>query len=97
MVPVPQESTGLWDLTSVIIEARPDKLSYLVEIDGRVFVRGRNKLKPVSKIKDERGVPELDLDLSKEEKVGVLVCLDSSQASLQPTLRRSQLLASKES
>ena len=96
-VHVQQESTGLWDLTGVIIEARPDKLSYLVEIDGRIFVRGRNKLKPVSKLKDERGVPELDLDSNKEEKGGVSVCPDSSQASLQPTLRRSQRLASKES
>ena len=43
-VRVQQESTGLWNLTGVIIEARPDKLSYLVEIDGRIYVRGWNKL-----------------------------------------------------
>ena len=49
-----------------------------MEIDGRVFIRGRNKLKPVSKFKDEREVPELDLDLSREKKVGVSVCLDNS-------------------
>ena len=95
-VRVQQESTGLWDLTGVIFEPRPEKLSYLVEIDGRMYVRGRNKLKPVSKFKDERGVPELDLDLNREEKVGVSVCLDSSPAPLQPTLRRSQHLAFKE-
>ena len=97
-VRVQQETTGLWDLTGVILEARPDKLSYLVEIGGRVFIRGRNKLKPVSNFKDEkeREVPDLDLDLEKKEKVGVSVCLDSSQAPLQPPpLRRSQRLQEK--
>ena len=93
-VRVQQEATGLWDLTGVIVEARPDKLSYLVEIGGRVFIRGRNKLKPVSKFKDEkeREVPDLDLDHDKKEKVGVSVCLDNSQEPLQPPLRRSQRL-----
>ena len=59
-----------------------------------MFIRGRNKLKPVSKFMDEREreVPELDLDLEKKEKVGVSVRLDSSQAPLQPSLRRSQCL-----
>ena len=49
-----------------------------------------------SKFKEEGGVPELDLDLNRGEKVGVSVCLDNSPASLQPTLRRSQRLAAKE-
>ena len=81
---VRQESTGLWELTGVTVEARPDKLSYLVEVDGRLYVRGRSKLKPVFKFKEE-GVPDLDLDkgLSQgENEVGVSVCLDNPSATV---------------
>ena len=41
-VHIQHESTRLWELTGVIVEIRPDKLSYLVEIDGRLYVRGRS-------------------------------------------------------
>ena len=46
-VRIQHESTGLWELTGVIVEVRPDNLFYLVEIDGRLYVRGMNKLKQV--------------------------------------------------
>ena len=60
-VQVQNETSGLWELTGVIVEMRLDKLSYLVEIDGRMYVRGRSKIKPDFQFKV--GV----LDLEKEE------------------------------
>ena len=88
-----REANGLWELTGVIMEMRPDKLSYLVEIEGRVYtcISGRSKIKPVSKFKE--GV--LDLDL---EEVGVSVSLDNSnpQVQVQPSLQRSICLIEKE-
>ena len=39
---------------------RPDGLSYLVDIEGRTFIRGRPKIKPVSKARSH-----------EEEEVGV--------------------------
>ena len=72
------EATGLWELTGGIVEMRPDKLSYLVEIDGRVYIR--SKIKPVFKFKE--GV--LDLDLEKKEKeVGVPVSLENPNPQVQ--------------
>ena len=49
-VRVQNESNGLWDLTGEVIDIRPDKLSYLIDIGGRTFVRGRAKIKPVFKV-----------------------------------------------
>ena len=49
-VRVQNESNGLWDLTGEVIDIRPDKLSYLIDIEGRTFVRGRAKIKPVFKV-----------------------------------------------
>ena len=73
------------------MEVRPDKLFYLVEIDGRLYVRGRSKLKPVFKFKE--GVPDLDLDNGVgpgEGEVGVSVNQDNSPSQVQPSLRRSE-------
>ena len=36
-----------WDWRGEIIEVRPDGLSYLVDLDGKVIIRGRAMLKPV--------------------------------------------------
>ena len=77
---------------------RPGKLSYLVEIDERVYVRGRSARSnrfPSSRRKvfffSREGV--LDLDLEKgEEEVGVSVNLDNSSPQVQPTLRRELLI-----
>ena len=30
---------GLWELTGMIVEMRPDRLSYMMEINGRMYVR----------------------------------------------------------
>ena len=79
------------------MEVRPDKLSYLVEIDGRLYVRGRKKLKPVFKFKEE-GVPDLDLDNGLpqgEGEVGVSVDNSSAAVQVQPSLRCSQPIAEK--
>ena len=78
----------------MIVEIRPDKLSCLVEIDGRVNVWGRKKIKLVSKFK----VGVLDLYLEKgEEEVGVSVNLDNSspQVQVQSSLRRPICLIEK--
>ena len=38
---IQNESNGLWDLNGETIDIRPDKLSYLIVIEGRTFVRDR--------------------------------------------------------
>lgn len=81
-VRVQNEASGQWELTGVIIEMRPDKLSYLVEMDGRMYVSGRSKLKPVSKFKvgvnEQRGEVEfseetvnLDHRSSQVQKISI--------------------------
>ena len=45
LVRVQSENTGLWDLTGTVIDIRPDRLSYLIDIEGRAFIKGRPKLK----------------------------------------------------
>ena len=35
-VRIQSETSGLWELTGVIAEMLPDKLSYLVDLDGRM-------------------------------------------------------------
>ena len=37
---------GSWERVETVIEMRPDKLSYLVEIQGKMFVRARYMLRP---------------------------------------------------
>ena len=96
-VHIQNEATGLWELTGVIVEMRPDKLFYLVEIDGRVYIRGRNKMKPIFKFKE--GVLDLELKKEKGEKeVGVSVSLENPepQVQIKPSLRRSECLIEKE-
>ena len=46
---IQNENNGLWDLSGEVIDIRPDKLSYLIDIEGRTFVPGRSKIKPVFK------------------------------------------------
>ena len=36
-----------WDRRGEIVEVRPDGLSYLVDLDGRLAIRGRAMIKPV--------------------------------------------------
>ena len=40
---VKNDNNGLWDLTGTVIDIRPDELSYVIDIEGRTFVRGRPK------------------------------------------------------
>ena len=41
--------TGSWESVGIVIEMRPDKLSYLVETQGKMFVRARYMLRPAEK------------------------------------------------
>ena len=89
LVRVQNESTGLWDLTGTVTDIRPDGFSYMIDIDGRSFIRGRPKLKPVFKARS----PEVGVSESESSPgVGVIsVNKDSSSfadCSI-PTLRRS--------
>ena len=97
-VRVQNESSGLWDLTGEVIDIRPDKLSYLVDIEGRTFLRGRAKLKPVFKVgsheENEVGVTESE----SHSNVGVSSLGPetlNSELESAPTLRRSSRLFKK--
>ena len=90
------ENIGLWDLSGEVIDIRPDKLSYLIDIEGRMFVRGRSKIKPVFKVasheEDKGGVFE-----SESKGVGVSP-VDSETPSITDTsapLRRSARILEK--
>ena len=48
--------TGSWESIGTVLEMRPDKLSYLIEVQGKMFVRARYMLRPV-----EEGGPKLIL------------------------------------
>ena len=39
--------TGSWENIRTVLEMRPDKLSYLIEVQGKIFVRVRYMLRPV--------------------------------------------------
>ena len=94
-VRVQNESTGLWDLTGTVIDIRPDGLSYMIDIDGRTFMRGRPKLKPVFKVRSQVvGVSESE----SSPGVGVIsVDKETSNSTDLPsvTLRRSSRLQEK--
>ena len=50
---VQNDNNGLWDLTGTEIDISPDGLSYFIHIEGRAFVRGRPKIKPVFKARSQ--------------------------------------------
>ena len=41
------EKNSLWDKIVSVMEIRPDKLSYLVDIEGKLLIRARFMLKPL--------------------------------------------------
>ena len=43
---VQDSSTGKWSKTGFVVKARPDQLSYLVNVDGRQMLRARSMLRP---------------------------------------------------
>ena len=89
LVRVQNENTGLWDITGTVCEVRPDGLSYLIDIEGRSFVRGRPKLKPV--FKDKVGV-----SASTGESCSQGVSLVQELPDTTDVLRRSVRLKEKE-
>ena len=56
------EKNGSWESVGTVLEMRPDKLSYLVDIEGKMLVRARYMLRP----EEERGV----LDASQVQVQG---------------------------
>ena len=101
---VQNENTGLWDLTGTVIDVRPDGLSYLVDIEGRTFIRGRPKLQPVFKARSHEGEEVGVLNNESESSRGVGVASVESETSsvteLSPNtsiqqLRRSSRLQGK--
>ena len=66
------EKTGSWERKGEIVEMRPDRLSYLVDVDGKFYVRARHMLRPakkggvfVSQVQDQGGA-------QADAEVGVL-------------------------
>ena len=66
------ENTGLWGLTGTVIDVRPDGLSYLIDIEGRRFIRGRTKIKPVFKARSHEGKEVEVFESDSLQGVGVL-------------------------
>ena len=46
--------TGSWENIGTVLEIRPDQLSYLIDIEGKMFIRARCMLRPV----EEGGVSD---------------------------------------
>ena len=100
-VRVQNESNCLWDLTGEVIDIRPDKLSYLIDIEGRTFVRGHAKIKPVFKVGSHEAKEGGVLESESHLNVGVLpdgsdtsdnIDLQSTVNSAPPLRRSSRLL-----
>ena len=49
------EKTGFWDKIGTVIEIRPDKLSYLLDVEGKLLIRARFMIKPL----EEGGVSDI--------------------------------------
>ena len=76
-----------WDRRVEIIEVRPDGLSYLVNFEGRVVIRGRAMLKPVT---TEQGGSQVQDQGQGIQQEGELTPPVSSSAGSPQLLRRSQ-------
>ena len=50
------KKTSFWDKTGTVIEVRPDKLSYLLDVEGNLLIRARFMIRPL----EEGGVSEID-------------------------------------
>ena len=59
------DKTKKWEKKGEILEKRPDGLSYLVDIDGRVAIRSRAFLKPV--FKEGQGGAQDHVSLSQDQ------------------------------
>ena len=86
-----EEKTGQWQALATVVGARPDGLSYIVDIGGREQLRSRHMLRPepVSLVESERDGPDL-VDERDGPKVGVLPLPSTAP-------RRSQRLFEKNS
>ena len=92
LVRVQNENTGLWDLTGTVSNIRPDGLSYLIDIEGRTFIRGRPKLKPGLKARSHEVGVSIHESESCYQGVGVVSFDKETSNSIVPTsetLRRS--------
>ena len=51
------EKTGFWDKVGTVIEIRPDNLSYLLDVEGKLLIRARFTIRSL----EEGGVSDADL------------------------------------
>ena len=80
-----------WDRQGEIIDVRPDGLSYLIDFEGKVIVRGRALLKPV--FESGNGQDQGHVDQEEGEFSSPDIPSSSSDASSSP--RRSRRLQEK--
>ena len=81
-----------WDRQGEIIDVRPDGLSYLVDFEGKVIVRGRALLKPVFESRDGQDQGHVD-QAAREFSSSPDIHSSSSDAHSSP--RRSKRLQQK--
>ena len=62
--------TGSWENVGTVLEMRPDKLSYLIEVQGKMFVRARYMLRPVEEggVFSNQDQLKVGLDLTQKSK-----------------------------
>ena len=77
------EKNGLWDKIGTVIEVRPDKLSYLLDVEGKLLIRARFMIRPM----EEGGVSDIDIDQVQDQ--------GGAQSSFVP--RRSERIKEKTS
>ena len=82
------EKIGLWDKIGTVLEVRPDKLSYLLDIEGKLLIRARFMIGPleggvsselINQVQDQgraHSVEEFVLRRSERLKNETLKCLD---------------------
>ena len=63
------EKTGLWDKIGTVLEVRPDKLSYLIDIEGKLLICARFMIRPLegvvsdlqNQVKDQGGAQSAEV------------------------------------
>ena len=55
------EKTGLWDKVGTVLEIKPDKLSYLLDIEGKFLIHARFMIRPL-----EGGVSDLQIQVQDQ-------------------------------
>ena len=88
LVCVQDEKSGQWQALATVIEARPDGLSYIVDIGGREQLRSRHMLRP-EQVPSPKNESERDGPIFESERDGPKVGVIPYPT---PAMRRSRLL-----